>query len=74
MPILDGFDAEVYFESVARTLVTQHGPAALGLSIRALEKMRSKGDDEGFHLWLGVQEKILKNIRPHEQEETISIH
>lgn len=63
MPETQDFDPAVYFEIAADTLLRRFGERALYYADEALKKMRRIGDDDGFDMWLGIQEHLLANVR-----------
>lgn len=68
------FDPNVYFSIVAENLIKNLGERALIYAGEALRKMRDLGDDEGFELWVGVQNQIEKRMYELERPEGITYH
>lgn len=74
MTPVEDFDPTVYFRVVAHTLLRNYGERALHYAERALEKMRRKGDNEGFELWQGVHEELVLAWRQENLTGQTAIH
>lgn len=64
-------DVDAYFAHVAEKMVTQLGDEALPAAEQALVKMRVRGDDLGFEMWLGIQDKLAERLQP---QKTVTVH
>ena len=60
----DAVDVDAYFAHVADGLVAEMGDGALPAAEQALTRMRLVGDDLGFEMWLGIQDKLVERIGP----------
>lgn len=60
----DAVDVDAYFAAVADSMIDELGTEALPTAEQALVKMRVRGDDLGFEMWLGIQDKLAQRVSP----------
>jgi len=68
------FDPDFYYGYVADNLLKNLGPQALHYADKALVKMKTIGDDEGFNIWLSIHEHLTARALETIKNETKTIH
>lgn len=53
---------KAYFAHVAENLLAKLGEDALPAADQALVKMRARGDQMGFEMWLGIQDALAVKL------------
>jgi len=66
------FDPSFYYGYVADNLLKNFGSKALEYADKALVKMKTIGDTEGFDIWLAIHEQ-LTNRASGEQQATVNL-
>lgn len=74
MPETLDFDPKIYFGIAAENLLRNFGARALYYAEEALKKMRALEDQEGFDMWLGIQEQLIKRATSQHLPEGATIH
>ena len=68
------FDKDMYFGIVADNLLKNLGTDAFYYADEALKKMRAIGDDEGFDLWMSIQDHLISRVGQHMPQAANAVH
>lgn len=68
------FDPNFYYGYVADNLLKNLGPQALQYADKALVKMKTIGDDEGFNIWLSIHEHLTAKAARNNESDQQTIH
>ena len=61
-----------FYDTVARSLVTQHGQAAFRYARSAVRRMRALNYDEGLEMWQSIYAALQTVAAPVDAEEEIT--
>lgn len=74
MQTQQSFDPSFYYGYVADNLLKNLGPKALEYADKALIKMKTIGDAEGFDIWLSIHEQLTCRATPEQQAVKSPLH